>query len=168
MQRQHCGIKMERESDHSNSDDSGAAAVTGEVGTNVSQLEERVRALVAEKGQLDADLAQAKSAVRPLNARSLARGRKFKNLLLKEISWSAVRRKVSRWSRPLSDSSRPCSKKSGAQFRKRPTYRPHCTSSVGRRDRRTRACHRHEPSSRTYEGKRTGSSPHEEDAGPGQ
>lgn len=54
---------MEQESDHSNSDDSGAAAVTSEVGTDVSQLEERVRALVAEKGQLDADLAQAKSAV---------------------------------------------------------------------------------------------------------
>lgn len=54
---------MEQESDHSNSDESGAAAVTSEVGSNVSQLEDRVRALVAEKNQLDADLAQAKSAV---------------------------------------------------------------------------------------------------------
>jgi septal ring factor EnvC (AmiA/AmiB activator) len=54
---------MEQESDHSNSDHPAAAAAASEVGSDVSQLEERVRTLVAEKDQLVADLAQAKSAV---------------------------------------------------------------------------------------------------------
>ena len=80
MPRQHCGIKMEQESDHSNSDDSGAAAVTSEVGTDVSQLEERVRALVAEKGQLDADLAQAKSTVEDSESEVAGSRQKIKEL----------------------------------------------------------------------------------------
>ena len=54
---------MEQESDNSNSDHSGAAAVASEVGSDVSQLEERVLALVAEKDQLVADLAPAKLAI---------------------------------------------------------------------------------------------------------
>jgi len=45
---------MEQESDHSNSDQSGAGAVAND---------ERVRTLVAEKDQLVSDLTQAKSAI---------------------------------------------------------------------------------------------------------
>ena len=52
---------MEQDSDHSNSDHSGAAVAASEVGSDVSQLEERVRTLVSEKDQLVADLAQARS-----------------------------------------------------------------------------------------------------------
>jgi chromosome segregation ATPase len=54
---------MEQDSDNSNSDPSGTAAVESEVGSDVSLLEERVRALVAEKDHLVTDLAQAKLAV---------------------------------------------------------------------------------------------------------
>ena len=54
---------MEQGSDHSNSDHAGAAAVASEVGSDVSLLDERVRALVAEKDQLVADLARAKLTV---------------------------------------------------------------------------------------------------------
>ena len=48
---------MEQESDRSNSDHSGDAATASEVGSDVPLLDERVRALVAEKDQLVADLA---------------------------------------------------------------------------------------------------------------
>jgi chromosome segregation ATPase len=54
---------MEQDSDHSSSDDPSAAAKASEMGSDVSLLEGRVRALVAEKDQLAADLAQARSAI---------------------------------------------------------------------------------------------------------
>jgi chromosome segregation ATPase len=71
---------MEQDSDHSNSDHSGATVAASEVGGDVSQLEERVRALVAEKEQLVADLAQAKSAVEASERQLAAMNAKFQEL----------------------------------------------------------------------------------------
>ena len=65
---------MEQESDHSNADHSGAAAVGSEVGSDVSLRDERVRPLIAEKDQVVADLARAKLAVEA-SERELARAR---------------------------------------------------------------------------------------------
>src|ERR1700730_9742656 len=74
MKSQHCGIKMEQDSDPSNSGHSGAAAAESEVGSEVPPLGEQVRALAAEKDQLVADLVQAKLAVEA-SERELAEAR---------------------------------------------------------------------------------------------
>jgi chromosome segregation ATPase len=79
MQSQRCGIKMHQESDHPNSDESGAAAAKN-VGSDVSQLEERVRVLVTEKDRLAADLAQAKSAVEASEHELASSGQKIQEL----------------------------------------------------------------------------------------
>ena len=74
MKIQHCEVKMEQESDHSHVDHSGAAPVASEAGSGVSVLEERVRALLAEKDQVVADLERAKLAVES-SERELAEAR---------------------------------------------------------------------------------------------
>jgi chromosome segregation ATPase len=71
---------MEQESDHSNADHSGAAAVGSEVGSDVSLLDERVRALAAEKDQLVADLERAKLAIEAFEQRLGATEAKIQEL----------------------------------------------------------------------------------------
>jgi septal ring factor EnvC (AmiA/AmiB activator) len=56
-------IVASRPADRGRVHDFQEPAAASQVGSDVSQLEERVRTLVAEKDQLVADLAQAKSAV---------------------------------------------------------------------------------------------------------
>jgi chromosome segregation ATPase len=76
---------MDQESDHPNSDESGAAAVTS-VGSDVSQLEERVRVLVTEHDQFAADLAQAKSAIEASESELASSREKIQELTAFEAS----------------------------------------------------------------------------------